>query len=64
MESGEINQEVLPCAETPWVFCIGGQSGAAVTCPHGNHQDVGSNPTAARNEKTDTGQTLAQKVPQ
>ena len=28
-----------------------GQSGAAVTRPHGNHQDVGSNPASARNEK-------------
>ena len=28
-----------------------GQSGAAVTRPHGNHQDVGSNPAEARNEK-------------
>ena len=40
------------------------QSGAAVTRPHGNHQDVGSNPAAARNKKTDIGQTPAQKVPQ
>ena len=30
---------------------VGGQSGAAVTRPHGNHQDVGSNPATARNEK-------------
>ena len=45
-------------------FHMGGQSGAAVTRPHGNHQDVGSNPAAARNEKTDIGQTPAQKVPQ
>ena len=43
---------------------IGGQSGAAVRRPHGSHQDVGSNPAAARNEKTDIGQTPAQKVPQ
>ena len=28
----------------------GGQSGAAVSRPHGNHQDVGSNPATARNE--------------
>ena len=41
-----------------------GQSGAAVRHPHGMHQDVGSNPAAARNEKTDIGQTPAQKVPQ
>ena len=27
-----------------------GQSGAAVTHSHGNDQDVGSNPAAARNE--------------
>ena len=34
------------------VFVIlGGQSGAAVRRPHGKHQDVGSNPAAARNEK-------------
>ena len=30
---------------------IGGQSGAVVRRPHGSHQDVGSNPAAARNEK-------------
>ena len=42
----------------------GGQSGVAVTHLHGNHQDMGSNPAAARNEKTDIGQTPAQKVPQ
>ena len=29
----------------------GGQSGTAVKHPHGNHQDVGSNPAAARNQK-------------
>ena len=29
---------------------LGGQSGTAVTCPHDNHQDVGSNPATARNE--------------
>ena len=29
---------------------VGGQSGTAVTRPHGNHQDVGSNHAAARNE--------------
>ena len=46
------------------VMELGGQSGSAVTHPHGNHQDVGSNPAAARNEKTDIGQTPAQKVPQ
>ena len=43
---------------------FGGQSGAAVRRPHGMHQDVGSNPAAARNEKTHIGQTPAQKVPQ
>ena len=43
---------------------FGGQSGAAVTCPHGNHEDVGSNPATARNEKTHNGQTPAPKVPQ
>ena len=51
-----------------WDICniitTGGQSGAAVRRPHGKHQDVGSNPAAARNEKTDIGQTPAQKVPQ
>ena len=46
------------------IHTLGGQSGAAVTRPHGNHQDVGSNPATARNEKTDIGQTPAQKVPQ
>ena len=30
---------------------MGGKSGAAVKCPHGSDQDVGSNPAAARNEK-------------
>ena len=30
---------------------LGGQSGAAVTRPHGNHQDVDSNPATAQNEK-------------
>ena len=44
--------------------CMGIQSGAAVRRPHGMHQDVGSNPAAARNEKTHIGQTPAQKVPQ
>ena len=29
----------------------GGQSDAVVTHPDANHQDVGSNPAAARNEK-------------
>ena len=29
---------------------IGGQSSAAVKCLHGNFQDVGSNPAAARNK--------------
>ena len=47
-----------------YVRCtLGGQSGTAVTRPHGNQLDVGSNPAAARNEKTDIGQTPAQKVP-
>ena len=40
------------------------KSGVAVTRPHGNHQDVGSNPATARNEKTHNGQTPAQRVPQ
>ena len=43
---------------------MGGQSGAAVTRLQGYHQDVGSNPAVARNEKTHIGQTPAQKVPQ
>ena len=42
----------------------GGQSGIAVARLRGNHQDVGSNPATARNEKTHNGQTPAQKVPQ
>ena len=33
---------------------FGGQTGAAVTLPHGSHEDVGSNPAAARNEKKRT----------
>ena len=55
----------------PWIkkkykdLCpYGGQSGAAATRPHSNHQDVGSNPATARNKKTDIGQTPAQMVPQ
>ena len=44
--------------------CLNSVSGAVVTRPHGNHQDVGSNPATARNEKTHNGQTPAQKVPQ
>ena len=43
---------------------LGGQSGEAVTRPHGNHQDLGSNPATARNEETHNGQTPAQNVPQ
>ena len=46
------------------LYIFGGQSGAAVTRPHGMHQDEGSNPAAARNEKKDIGLTPAQKVPQ
>ena len=30
---------------------LGGQSGTAVRRPHGNDQDMGSNPAATRNEK-------------
>ena len=46
------------------LYTNGGHSGAAVTRLHAYHQDVGLNPAAARNEKTDIGQTPAQKVPQ
>ena len=43
---------------------LGGQSGAAVTCPHGNHQDVGSNPATAKNEKKRTmGRPLHRRCP-
>ena len=34
-----------------YLCIIGGQSGVAVKRLHGNHQDLGSNPPAARNEK-------------
>ena len=44
-------------------LALGGQSGVAVTRPHGNHQDVGSNPATARNEKQALGVPL-QKVAQ
>ena len=33
------------------IILLGGQSSAAVTYPHGNVQDVGTNPAGARNEK-------------
>ena len=33
----------------PIYLYLGGQSGTVVTRPHGSHQDVGSNPAAARN---------------
>ena len=42
---------------------IGGQSSAAVTRPHGNIQDVGSNPAGARNGNQTLGTPL-QKVAQ
>ena len=58
--------DISRCNHTYYFFVIdlGGQSGVAVTRSHGNDQDVGSNPAAARNEKMDIGQTPAQKVPQ
>ena len=34
---------------------MGGQSGAVVARPHGNTQDVGSNPAVTRNEKRTLG---------
>ena len=45
-------------------FLHGGQSSAAVPCPHGNDQDVGSNPAAARNERQISGDPLHRKVAQ
>ena len=39
----------------------GGQSGVAVTCSHGNDQDVVLNPATDRNEKAHNGQTPAQR---
>ena len=42
---------------------MGGQSGAAVTRPHGNHQDVGSNPATARNENQTLGDPLHRRWP-
>ena len=50
-------------AESGWTHSKGGQSGVAVRRQHCMHEDVGSNPAAARNENTDFGQTPAQKVP-
>ena len=47
------------------LYNSGGQSGADVTRLHGNHQDVGSNPATARNEKIrHWGTPPAQKVAQ
>ena len=43
---------------------IGGQTGAAVTRPHGIQEDVGSNPAAARNEKNRHWEAPLQKVAQ
>ena len=42
----------------------GGQNRVAVKRLHWMHKDVGSNPTATRNEKTDIGGPPAQKVAQ
>ena len=41
----------------------GVQSGAAVTHPHGNHRDVGSNPATARNEKRTLDRPLHKRCP-
>ena len=39
------------------------RSGVAVTCSHGNDQDVGSNPAvASKNENQTLGRPLPQKV--
>ena len=58
---GYMNERLLYSLCEFKVQCSGDK---VVTRPHGNHQDVGSNPAAARNEKTDIGQTPAKKVPQ
>ena len=42
---------------------MGGKNGATVTRPHGNVQDVGSNPAVSRNENQTLGTPL-QKVAQ
>ena len=50
--------------KTPIIkFDMGGQSGAAVTRLHGNHQDVGSNPATARNENQTLGDPLHRRWP-
>ena len=43
---------------------LGGRHSTAVTRPHCNDKDVGSNPAAARNENWTLGWPPAQKVPQ
>ena len=40
-----------------------GQSGVVVRRPHGNVQDVGSNPAANRNEKQTLGDPLHRRWP-
>ena len=40
-----------------------GQSVAVVRRPHGNHQDVGSNPATARNENQTLGDPLHSRWP-
>ena len=42
---------------------LGGQSGTAATRPHGNHQDVGSNPSTARNENQTSQDPLHRRWP-
>ena len=42
---------------------LGGESGVAVMHPHGNVQDVGSNPAATRNEKQTLGDPLHRRWP-
>ena len=42
---------------------LGGQIGVAVTHPHGNDQDVGSNPATTRNEKRPSGDPLHRRWP-
>ena len=43
---------------------LGGQSGVAVTRPHGNHQDVGFESCYCQKRKSDIGGPPAQKVAQ
>ena len=53
------SDEVFKCGQSS-IRSVG-QSGAVVTHPHRNVQDVGSNPTATRNEKRTEGSPIVQQ---